>query len=273
MGRYKSNNFDDTLEVSLYTFYLDDSKGDSPNKPRYLVWGGLITEKSAENKLIEKIFELKKRNGLNPFDPIKFNPPNDELYKKQRRIEKQNNFRKQVVSLIASSKVTLIAAYYDTIEKVSFKGMAVQHINDLSIRFQFFIQKKNALREKYRGSMILAYPGGKEALPFSKKYYDIRGKGATLYSKNWHSLNQSSIKLDHLEASVYFSFERHNPLIQLADYIAGSVAFALRKKGKGDEYFSILKPHFRNINGKIKGIGLVAYPHYSREIDRLCRIK
>ena len=255
--------------MNLYTFYLDDSKGDTPNKPRYLVWGGLIIEKSAENKLIEKIFTLKERNGLNPFDPIKFNPPNDELYKKQRTIKKQNNFRKDVVSFIASSKVTLIAAYYDTIEKVSFRGMASQHINDLSIRFQFFMQ--NMLKEKYRGSMILAYPGEKEALPFSEKYYNIRRKGATLYSKNYNYPNQSSVKLDHLQTSIYFSFERHNPFIQLADYVAGSVAFALRKKG--DEYFSILKPQFRNFNGNIKGVGLIAYPHYSREIDRLCKIK
>ena len=255
--------------MSLYTFYLDDSKGDSPDKPRHLVWAGLIIKKTDEIKLAKNFFELKKRNGLNPFDPVKFNPPNDKLYKEQRNIKKQNNFRKDVVSLISSSKVTLIAAYYDTIEKVSFRGMASQHINDLSTRFQFFMQ---SMSENHNGSMVLAYPGDKEALPFSEKYYNIRRTGATLYSKNYNSPNQSSVKLDHLELSIYFSFERHNPFIQLADYVAGSVAFALRKEGKGDEYFSILKPQFRNFNGNIKGVGLIAYPHYSREIDRLCRI-
>ena len=219
--------------MSLYTFYLDDSKGDSPNESRYLVWGGFIVDESAEDALIEKIFKLKERHGLHPFDPIKFNPPNDELYSKQRKIKKQNDFRKQAVSLIASSKVTLIVAYYDTTEKISFRGMASQHINDLSIRFQFFMQKKNVLKKKYRGSMILAYPGGKETLPFSEKYYNIRRNGATLHSKNWHSPNQSFVKLDHLETSIYFSFERHNPLVQMADYVTGSVAFALRKKGRG----------------------------------------
>lgn len=77
------------------------------------------------------------------------------------------------------------------------------------------------------------------------------------------------IKLSHLEHSVYFSFESHNPLIQIADYVASSVAFAL--KGKNDKYFSILKPRFRMINQNIKGVGIISYPHYTTEIDRLCK--
>ena len=255
--------------MSLYTLYLDDSKwGGSDNKPKYMVWGGFIIEESVEDKLINKIFKLKKLHKLNPYDPIKFNPPNKPEYSAQRNIKQQNDFRKKVVSLIATSKVTLLAAYYDRTKKLDFTGMASQLINDLSVRFEFFIKSKKT-PHKNRGSIILSYPGEKEALPFSKKYYDIRKNEATLHSKNWHSPDAVPIKLSHLEHSVYFSFESHNPLIQIADYVAGSVAFAL--KGKNSEYFYILKPCFRAMNKNIKGTGIISYPHYTTEIDRLCK--
>ena len=255
--------------MSLYTFYLDDSKRDDSDKPKYVVWGGLIIEESVEDVLIDKVFQLKNKYGLHSFDPIKFNPPNKPQYKRQKAIKNQNDFRKQVVSLIASSKVTLIAAYCHEVKKMKSQEMNFQLVNDLSVRFQFFMQKQG-LSGKYRGSMVLAYPGEKEALPFSEKYYNIRRGKAVLHSKNLASPGQSSVKLSHLEPSIYFSFERHNPLIQLADYVAGSVAFAIKRNK--DIYFSILRPRFRNLKGNIKGIGLIAYPHYTKEIDRLCKI-
>ena len=72
--------------MSLYTLYLDDSKwGGNPNEPKYMVWGGLIIEESAENTLIKKLFTLKKNFKLNPFDPIKFNPGNNKRYISQKK--------------------------------------------------------------------------------------------------------------------------------------------------------------------------------------------
>lgn len=146
--------------------------------------------------------------------------------------------------------------------------MASQLINDLSVRFEFFMSERKS-SGKHRGSMILAYPGKEEASPFSETYYNIRKETATLHSKSWSSPSKRPVELSLLEPSIYFSFELHNPLIQIADYVAGSVAFAI--KGKSDIYFNMLKPRFRNIRGNIKGIGLISYPHYTTEIDRLCK--
>ena len=233
-----------------------------------MVWGGLIVEESVEDTLIEKLYDLKKVFQLNPFDPIKFNPPNNKKYFPQKNIKNQNEFRKKTVSLISSSKVTLISAYYDGTKKLTFTKMASQLINDLSVRFEFFMSKKSSDKNKNRGSIIVAYPGKEEALPFSESYYNIRKNKATLHSKNWDSPGEKSVVLSRLEPSIYFSFESHNPLIQLADYVAGSVASAI--KGKNNMYFNSLKPRFRNINGNIKGIGLTSYPHYTTEIDLLC---
>ena len=255
--------------MSLYTLYLDDSKwGGNSNELKYMVWGGLIIEESVEDTLIEQLYKLKKSFKLNPFDPIKFNPPKNKKYLPQKNIKDQNEFRKKVVSLISSSKVTLISAYYDGTKELNFTDMASQLINDLSVRFEFFMSKKQS-SGKNRGSIIVAYPGKEEAFPFSETYYNIRKDTATLHSKNWNSLSEKPVKLSLLEPSIYFSFESHNPLIQLADYVAGSVASAI--KGKDDIYFNSLKPYFRNIKGNIKGFGLISYPHYTTEIDLLCQ--
>ena len=233
-----------------------------------MVWGGLIIEKSSEDTLIEELFKLKKHFKLNPFDPIKFNPGKGTRYISQKNIEDQNKFREKVVSLIASSKVTLISAYYDGTQSLNFTKMAYQLIDDLSVRFNFFISERQS-SDKNRGSIILAYPGTEEALPFSTKYYDIRRETATLHSKNWTSPSKKPVVLSLLEPSIYFSFEFHNPLMQMADYVAGSVASAI--KGKNDIYFNMLRLRFRNREGNIKGFGLISYPHYTREIDRLCK--
>ena len=235
-----------------------------------MIWGGLIIEESVEDTLIEELFKLKKEFNLHPFDPIKFNPPNKKAYKPQRNIKNQKEFHKRVLSLISSSKVTLMAAYYDGTKELNFTGMTSQLLNDLSVRFKFFISEKKSAG-KHRGSMVLAYPGKDEAFPFSEKYYNIRRKTATLHSKNWGSPSKKPIVLSLLEPSIYFSFEPHNPLIQIADYVTGSVAFAL--KGKGDEYFSVLKHRFRSgNNNNIKGFGLISYPQYITKIDRLCEM-
>jgi len=158
--------------------------------------------------------------------------------------------------------------YYDGTKNLNFTKMASQLINDLSVRFEFFMSSKRS-SGSCRGSMVLAYPGKEEVLPFSETYYNIRKETATLYSKNWSSPIKKPVTLSLLEPSIYFSFETHNPLIQMADYVAGSVASAI--KGKSDIYFNMLKPRFRNIRGNIKGIGLIAYPHYTTEIDLLCK--
>ncbi len=259
--------------MSLYTLYLDDSKwgGNPPNEPKYMVLGGILIEESVEDTLIEKLFKLKKNFKLHPFDPIKFNPRNDRRYISQKNIKDQNKFREKIVSFISSAKITLISAYYDGTKNLSFTEMAFQLINDLSVRFEFFMENclsKRQSSDKYRGSMILAYPGKDEAFPFSETYYNIRRKTAVLHSKNWSSPSKKPVALILLEPSIYFSFESHNPLIQMADYVAGSVASAV--KGKNDIYFNMLKPRFRNIRGNIKGIGLISYPHYTTKIDRLC---
>ncbi len=222
-----------------------------------MVWGGLIIEESIEDILIKELCNLKKRFKLNPFDPIKFNPGNNKRYVSQKNINNQNEFRKKVISLISSSEVTLISAYYDGTKNLSFTKMASQLINDLSVRFEFFMSKKQ-LSGKHRGSIVLAYPGKEETFSFSETYYNIRKETATLHSKNWSSQSKKAVALSLLELSIYFSFESHNPLIQIADYIAGSVASAI--KGKNNTYFNILKPRFRNIKGNIKGIGLTSYP-------------
>ncbi len=251
--------------MRLYTLYVDDSRALRPKRPsENLVWGGFIVEKSTEESLLQNFFKLKAQFKLSPYDSVKFSPPKDPRYKPQRDIEDGNSFRSKMVRLIADSDVTLMGAYYakERSKDLDFTKMGFQLINDLSTRLQFFLQEKSSGQNKARGCIVLAYPGPKEPRGFSEKYYKIRSNRA--------SLQEKMVELKLLDYSLCFSFEADNPLMQIADYVVGSIACAIKEKD--DTYFKVMRPRFRHKKGNIKGYGLIAYPHYTTEIDRLCEI-
>ncbi len=255
--------------MSLYTFYVDDSYFNTTHKKeKHMVLGGLIVEDSIENILIKAFYRLKEAFNLKKYDPIKFSPENKSEYRPQRTISDQNQFKEKILQLVNSHSIAIISAYYHNTSNISTSEMTYQLMNDLLIRFQFYIKQKNTDHNS-RGCIVLAFPGTKQTSVFSKKYHELKNHTATLHSKNWHSPPKIPIELDLLEQSIYFSYEIHNPLIQLADFISGSISFAL--KNNDDKFFKIIKNKFRNYRGNIKGYGLISYPHYTRVIDRLCR--
>lgn len=256
--------------MSLYTFYIDDSLFNTKNKKEnHMVLGGLIAEESVEDTLTQNFFRLKEKFNLKKYDPVKFSPDNKTEYKPQKKISNQNNFKQEVFQLINSHDIAIISAYYHNTSNINDRKMTYQLMNDLLIRFQFYIQEKNT-DHKSRGCVVLAFPGTKQTITVSKEYHELKHHNAALYSQNWHSPLQKPINLNLLEQSIYFSYESHNPLIQLADFISGSISFALKKKN-ADKFFKIIKNKFRNNKGKIKGWGLISYPHYTSAIDHLCR--
>ena len=254
--------------MSLYTFYIDDSYFNTRNKKeKHMVLGGLIVEDSVEDTLIKELYKLKKDFNLKTYHPIKFSPDNKPEYKPQRAISNQNQFKEKVLQLINSHNIAIISAYYHNTSNTSTSKMTYQLINDLLIRFQFYIKQKNTDHNN-RGCIVFAFPGTKQTSIFSKKYHELKNHNATFYSKNWLSPPKRPIELSLLEQSIYFSYEIHNPLIQLADFISGSISFAL--KNNDDKFFRIIKNKFRNNKGNIKGYGLISYPHYTPVIDHLC---
>ena len=255
--------------MSLYTFYIDDSYFNIKySQEKHMVLGGLIIENSVEDGLIKELYELKQEFNLRNYDPIKFSPENKSEYTPQRAISNQNQFKERVLHLISSHGIDIISAYYHNTSKMDISKMTYQLMNDLLIRFQFYIKQKNSDYND-RGCIVLAFPGTKQTSIFSKKYHALKHHTAILHSKNYCSPSTRPIELSLLEESIYFSYEIHNPLIQLADFISGSMSFAL--KNNDDKFFKIIKNKFRNNKGNIKGYGLISYPHYTPIIDRLCR--
>lgn len=256
--------------MGLYTLYLDDSRWEKDGI-RYLCWAGYIVEESQEHNLFSGFRQIKTQNGLNEFDPVKFNPPNKPEYSPQRRIPSQKGFKEQVLNYLASSGVTCLGGLIEQNGQVAFDLMARQLIEDIAVRLQFFLQdqiRDNGASASSRGCMIAAYPATNQSKIFSDQYNSIMKASAKATSSSFlRSASQYTVKLTKLEEGLYFSYEPHNLAIQLADFVASSCLFTL-KTGKRN-YFDIIKPVFREKNGYIKGAGLTVQPSNSRIVDKI----
>lgn len=109
--------------------------------------------------------------------------------------------------------------------------MQRQLMIDLTTRFQFDLQDEiRAHGVVVRGALVIAYQGTLN-LELSKAMYELHKSGAEFKSRSWGASQQSAlVKLDCIEPDVYFSYEAHNPLIQLADIVSSSVAWTLKNK-------------------------------------------
>jgi hypothetical protein len=256
--------------MSLISLYLDDSDGNRGTQ-KFCVWGGLITTEAHSIVLSDRLTALKAKWGLSKHDPVKWSPKEGkDDYKGQRSLSDQNGFKSAVLDLIGTSDITLIAAVFLDDQGLSKSDMQIQLINDLSVRFQFDLQDKRRKESiGYRGALVLAYPGTSNQL-ISKTLYELHKGGANFKSRNYlASASATKVKLDCLESAVYFSYEAHNPLLQLSDFVSSSVAWTLKRQDF--QFFEKIRPRFRNVNENIKGAGLLVYPNHSTFVDELCR--
>ena len=139
----------------------------------------------------------------------------------------------------------LIAAIFESNKGLSKKEMGAQLMNDLAIRFQFDLQEKaREERKVMQGALVLAFPGSSN-MELSRAMHDLHRQGASFASRNWNSGRVPKVvKLTMLEPSLYFSYEPHNPILQLADIVSGCVSWSLKKR----EYH-----YFRRIKGAFRG--------------------
>lgn len=254
--------------MSLISLYLDDSDGSTVTS-RFSLWGGFMIEEQAAITLQDKLTHLKQSHGLDNCDPIKWTPERKKTeYDAQRRIKNQTQFKFDVLEVIANSDVSLMSAVFEAGSEEEKREMHKQLMNDLSVRLQFAIQDRiKETKNKYRGAFVLANTGTSN-LEMSKEMLRLHREGASFKSQNWVAeRSRRTIILDKLEPAIYFSYEAHNPLLQLADFVASCLAWTI--KNQEFHYFKRIKSKFRSKNDKVKGAGILCYPHESRIIEPL----
>ena len=255
--------------MSLVSMYLDDSDGTKQGQ-KFCVWGGLIINEGEAIKIQDDLCILKKKWGLNKYDPIKWSPKeNKKTYNKQRNLTNQNDFKAEVLDLIANSELVLISAVFVNDKGLSKSAMEITLMNDLAVRFQFDLQDKQKIKGSvFRGAFIIATGNSNTVL--SSSLINLHKKGAYFNTLNLQSQNKNQlVELKNIEHAPYFSFEEHNPLLQLADFVSGCISWSI--KNDKHTFFDIIKHKFRTHNNKIKGAGILVYPNNSNFIASLLK--
>ncbi|MBI2602844.1 MAG: DUF3800 domain-containing protein [Deltaproteobacteria bacterium] len=246
-----------------YVLYLDDS-----NAPNRSVIGGFIIEQNQIVGLVNALKKFKSDHDIGSLDPIKWSPESSgkkaEVYASQRKITNQKEFRKKVLRFIAERKLTLLAAVDLSPER---KKVNIQCLQDLAGRYQFFLHERE---DRSSGAVTLAYPGSKQTRDYSESFDRLCREGTSFISQNLlRGSSKINVALPRLERGITFSFEDHNDLLQLADFVASCVSWSIRNSPI--EYWKLIKDSFRKRNGLIKGAGLLVYPSNSTQIDKLCK--
>jgi len=262
----------------MYFLFLDDSPINK-NNLKATCLGGFIIKKEDYLILQKQLEELKIKYGLLPSDPIKWSPTEgNKNYKKQREIKEQNKFKATVLQLLSKAKIKIIAAFIDNDQELlkmlkskhtknyvllSYEKKALEY---LSQRFQFELQDINkASTTTHHGIILIDEPSKNKIISLIKHYNHVWHNGSKGVGKN----GEFDIKFDLLMDSIFFSHGFGCDGIQLADFVISS----LRHSTENSRYKfpKLFKNKIRQINGNMKGIGLVVYPSNSTIADNLIK--
>jgi len=240
------------------SFFIDDTYTGAPRVNYMPILGGVIVQDQFYNKTFQRRFySVKKQFGLTPKDPIKWSPgQSDQKYKALRSLGRINDLRTEILKLISSPSITIIASIIDEkslcreYDRLFYLKQSVDH---LAKRFHYMLSNANQIG----GKMILDFPGQDNESELMKCYRQKRLLGAS-----------SGVQLDTLSDSLYYSHSFACNGIQLADFVVGCIGYTLKHNKK--HYFDIIKRRIRSVRGKIKGCGLIIFPSNSKAIDSLC---
>jgi hypothetical protein len=241
-----------------YSFFIDDTSTGAPRANYLPILGGIVVEDRFYcNILRQRYYSLKRNFGLSPSDPIKWSPgQSDQKYSAQRSLSRINDLREEVLKLISSPSITIIASIVDenllnrAYERLFYMKQSIDH---LAKRFHYMLSSSNL----FDGKMILDYPG-----------HNVESKLISWYRHIRLSSASSGVHLGTLSDSLYYSHCFANDGIQLADFVVGCIGFTLKHKRK--HYFNLIKKRIRSVRGKTKGCGLIVFPSNSSSIDFLC---
>lgn len=238
----------------MHSFYIDDSRRANSNVS---ILGGFVVDETDYGNLQRKYRVIKTRYGLTAADPAKWSPPHNAEFRRQRAIANQNAFRTDVVNLLGTSPIKIVAAAieesgtYNRQRKTDYLCAALEF---LAQRFERELSQTSPA-----GKMILDYPGREHELQMMKRYHGIRLNGS-----NYPGF---SMQLPSLDETIYYAHDVTCDGIQLADFIVGAAGHSIDTHRY--EYVRILRPKIRRFRGKVKGVGIVVYPSNSTLADGL----
>ena len=242
----------------MYDFYIDDTeRGFLKDRDYIPILGGFIIGRDKYQDVRIGLQELKQSFGLNKFAPIKWSPgKNDMSYQEQRNLSDQNQFREAVLNKINEQDITIIVSIIDVkglFKRRKYEYYRIQALEQLSQRFQLFLQDMNALKED-SGQIILDHPGGIES-KLSRHYREICCNGCSYID----------MELPYLSKTLYLAHSFACEGLQIADYIVGVIGYTI--KSEDIKYFNLIKDRIRNLNGNTKGLGIIIFPSNSTSVD------
>lgn len=258
----------------MYFLFLDNSYIENPTQDIACL-GGLIIEATEYKRLRSEFFALKQRYGLNPSDPVKWSPPNNQRFAPQRAIANQNTFKSEVLRLLGKSDLQILCAFINrdlqayrralqahTITGQHFQRRVreyeLQALEYLAQRFQMHMQDINRGRQNPEEGLILI-----EGIDGPRSSALVER-----YKTAWHDGSGiEKIRFEMLFDTLTYSHDFGSAAVQLADFVISSMCHAARTSDW--RFIREYKPRVRRRYGRVKGYGLVIYPSNSIMIDAL----
>ncbi len=251
-----------------YLLYVDDCKKHLKDTSIGAL-GGFIIPESSVHSFISSINTIKLKHGLKPEDPIKWTRDNKKVaYGPLKSVEEPNKLKADILSLIGSfpdlhvqisihdAEQRKDEAYFET-EATSGRIFTL-----LLSRFQFFLTEVGG-----NGTVIMGMPGDKKSKKFSNVFNKMKHGSINITTQNWFSPALLKVRLQSIEDSLYYCYEEHSTLMQVADFVVSSLCWTIERKNLN--YYSLISNKVRTARNLKKGAGIVIDPHYSKTAEIL----
>ncbi len=234
--------------MKMYLLYLDDSGSAGNQKEEYFVLGGVAVPENSLRWISHELDKYAQEIGnQSSVDPRQIEFHASEIFSGKTtpwNFYKDKEQRKQIIINVLgvlSKAHSEVVAFACAVHKKSFPSddPVVTSFEDLSSRFDIFLQRVSPGNSGQRGIMILdksSYEAGLQSLTSA-----IRESG-----------NRWGNQLRRIGEIPLFVDSNACRIVQLADHIAYSV---FRRYNAGDiSYFNIIESRFDMSDGRVHGL-------------------
>lgn len=253
----------------MHFSFIDDTHFKKDNADLEL-YGSIIVHEQDYPKLVRAVNSVKVSYGLGKCDPVKFSPPNNEIYRKQRSVQNANELKKAILRAVAPYISKIIFSMISTNETVirSLDGITKKQINSkldstrydaikhLNQRFQFILEEEGG---DSMGLVVLEKMGGtkqENMTNFLSRYHEHVMDG----SVQWGFTSSFNRLFDF----VSYAHDAYCVGIQVADLVTSSFKWSI-ENGDYSSYLNLYKDKIRKSpQGEVSGYGVVFYPKEMR---------
>jgi hypothetical protein len=256
----------------MNTLYADDTYAKSAKSdelPRVHLFGGVVVDGAAEQKIIRILRSVKSR-FTHPNMPVKWNFRDSGIQKKYREFNREEEYKK----MLAASREWRLEIFHSInhldytvvcscIEAFSAeKGVLSKVKSELNtFCFENVLMRvgMDASERGGRWQCVLDWPPENDSKPLDRGYYQLFHFGRASSPKKAHCGPLEKAGFSH---SLLFTRCNHSPMMQIADLVLGAtrdhLESVLQARGStvGGEAVEIFYDHFRNNNGNVPRYGV-----------------